>query len=281
MRILEVLKGMGGAARRRDLLAAGVSRGEIHRALETDAIRRPFRGCLTLPHVSADRALACYFNARVTCLSAAMAHGIRVLDQPQLPHLEVHGDRAGHRDASLPHELVRMHRSHSHRPGALHVPVARAIDVAGDCVTPLAQLMMVDHALAMGRLTRAQISAFTVTTPPVCRWLAQEADPKSGSVSETSARIALREAGLHVDTQARFGTGQFADFLVNGCLYVEVDGYEYHSDRKQFVEDRARDRYLMGRGYRVVRFPYETAIHYPQQLVTDVMRVLSAQVKTA
>lgn len=263
------------------MLAAGVSRSEIHSALRADVIRRPFRGCLTLPNVPVDHALACYFNARITCLSAATEHGLRVLDRPHVPHLEVHGNRAGHHDASLPHSLVRMHRSHSHKSGTRFVSVARAIDVASDCVTPLAQLMMVDHALATYQLTRKQIAEFTVTTPPVRRWLAQEADPKSGSVSETSARIALKEAGLNVQTQSQFGNGKFADFLINECLYVEVDGYEFHSDRKQFVADRARDRYLMGLGYRVVRFPYETAIHHPARLVADVLRILGAEVKTA
>lgn len=281
MRVLTVLKSLGGAARRQALLASGVSPSEIHRALEAEAIHRPFRGCLTLPNVPVDHALACYFNARITCLSAAAEHGLRVLDRPHMPHLEVHGDRGGHRDASRPHTLARIHRSHSHESGSLFVSAARAIDVASDCVTPLAQLMMVDHALATRQLTRKEIAGFTVTTPPVRRWLAQEADPKSGSVSETSARIALKDAGLTVETQSPFGTGQFADFLINRCLYVEVDGYEFHSDRKQFVADRARDRYLMGLGYRVVRFPYEIAIHHPSQLVADVLRVLGAKVKTA
>lgn len=280
MEVLLALSQLGGAARRKQLLDAGVPRRKIDGAVAAGLVRRPLRGCLTLPDTPMDHALACYFNARLTCTSAAMRHGIRVLKRPQVPHLEVDGNRAGHRHASLPHRLVRMHRSHTHKPGSLAVSVARAIDVAGNCVSPLAQLVMVDHALATARLAVQEIESFTVTSPPVRRWLAAQADYKAGSVSETCARVALADAGLHLETQSRFGDGQYADFLVNGCLYVEIDGYTFHSDREQFAEDRARDRYLMGLGYRVMQFTYQDAVLHPEQLVADVMRVLAAPVKT-
>jgi very-short-patch-repair endonuclease len=38
---------------------------------------------------------------------------------------------------------------------------------------------------------------------------------------------------------------------------VEVDGYRYHSNRGTFRADRARDRYLGGRGLAVMRFADE------------------------
>lgn len=280
MEVLAALTQLGGAARRQQLLDVGVPRRQIDGAVAAGLIRRPLRGCLTLPDTSMGHALACYFNGRLTCTSAALWHGIRVLRKPQVPHLEVDAGRAGHRNASMPHRLVRMHRSRTHRAGSLAVSVARAIDVAGDCVTPLAQLVMVDHALASARLAPQQIDSFTVTPPPVRRWLAKQADHKAGSVSETCARVALAAAGLHLETQSPFGDGRYADFLVNGCLYVEIDGYTFHSDRRQFAEDRARDRYLMGLGYRVMRFTYENAVRDPEQLVADVLRALSVSVKT-
>ena len=48
------------------------------------------------------------------------------------------------------------------------------------------------------------------------------------------------------------------DFLWRDArLIVEVDGYRYHSDRSSFREDRARDRYFQGRGFKVLRFADE------------------------
>lgn len=281
MRVVRVLRQLGGAARRKQLLDAGVARREIDGAVASGVIKRPFRGCLTLTDISQELALACYFNAQITCVTAAKRHGIRVLKRLELPHLELHGDRGGHRDASPPHQLAYLHRSHSHVPGGRVASVARAIDMASTCVSPLAQLVMVDHALALGKLVLRDIDAFAVTPLRTRRWLKAAADAKSGSVSETCARVALKSAGLSLVTQAPFADGRRADFLVEGRLFVEIDSYEFHTNRKQFVEDRARDRYLMAQGYRVVRFPYADAVHRPDRLVTDVLGVLAAQVRTA
>lgn len=44
------------------------------------------------------------------------------------------------------------------------------------------------------------------------------------------------------------------DLLVAGVLVVELDGYSFHSDRKQFARDRWRDRELLKRNLPVARF---------------------------
>ena len=47
------------------------------------------------------------------------------------------------------------------------------------------------------------------------------------------------------------------DFLwPDRSLIVEVDGWETHGTRTAFEDDRARDAWLMARGYRVVRFTW-------------------------
>lgn len=281
MRVVHVLRQLGGTARRQQLFDVGVSRREIDAAVASGEIKRPFRGCLTLPHVPQEQALARYFAAQITCVSAAHWRGIRTLERPKVAHLELHADRGGHHDASAPHALVRLHRSRSHAPDGIVAPAARAIDVASACVTPLAQMVMLDHALSLGKLALRDVDTFTITPRHIRAWLKATADPGSGSVSETCARVALRSAGLSLRTQAPFGNGRRADLLVEDCLYVEIDSYEFHTDRKRFVDDRARDRYLMGLGYRVMRFPYAEAVYYPERLVADVVRALAADVRVA
>lgn len=281
MRVESVVKRLGGAARRKDLVQAGITDYEIALARQAGLIKRPFRGVLTLPNLRQDFALACYFNAQLTCLTAADHHGIRILNRPAIPHLELDIDRGGHRDASFPHHLCHLHRSRTHDSYGRVVSAARAIDMAASCVTPLEQLVMLDHALALRKVARSQIAGFDHTPLPVRRWLQSEANQLSGSVPETCARVALRAAGLDLRIQAPFGDGRFGDFLVNGCLFVEVDGYEFHSDPKQFAEDRARDRYLISLGFRVLRFTYADAVHHPDRLVADVLAALAAPVKSA
>lgn len=271
---------LGGATRRKDLVRVGITDYEIALARQAGLIERPLRGVLTLPDVPLEFALACYFTAQLSCLSAAAHHDLRILRRPSRPHLELDFGRGGHKRASTPHLMAHLHRSRTHRPGRSVASVARAIDMASNCVPALDQLVLLDHAMAEKKIARSQIDQFTVTPAPIRGWLRLQADPLAGSVSETCARVALKRAGLDLVSQAPLGDGRFADFLVHGCLYVEIDGYEFHSDPKQFAEDRARDRYLISRGFRVLRFTYADAVHHPQQLVADVLAALRVPVKT-
>lgn len=279
MRVVSVVRRLGGAARRKELVQRGITDHEIARARQAGLIKRPLRGVLALPDLPQDLALACYFNARLSCLTAADHHGIRILKRPAVPHLELDIDRGGHKDASFPHQLCHLHRSRTHEPYDRVVSAARAIDMAANCVAPLEQLVMLDHALALRKVDWFQIAEFVNTPLPARRWLASEANQFSGSVSETCARVALRSAGLDLHVQAPLGDGRFGDLLVNGCLFVEVDGYEFHSNPKQFAEDRARDRYLTAQGFRVLRFTYADAVYYPKKLVADVLAALAAPIK--
>ena len=44
------------------------------------------------------------------------------------------------------------------------------------------------------------------------------------------------------------------DLVIHGWLVVELDGYTYHEDEVQFGLDRWRDRRLLTRGFRTMRF---------------------------
>jgi very-short-patch-repair endonuclease len=64
-----------------------------------------------------------------------------------------------------------------------------------------------------------------------------------------------REHGIpKPEVNVRIGPYE-VDFLWRAeRLVVEVDGYAYHSDRRAFEADRARDRELAHRGFLVIRF---------------------------
>lgn len=62
------------------------------------------------------------------------------------------------------------------------------------------------------------------------------------------------------------------DFLWRDArLVVEVDGYRYHSNRRSFQADRARDRYLGGRGLAVMRFADEELDADPGSVAASVL----------
>ena len=54
--------------------------------------------------------------------------------------------------------------------------------------------------------------------------------------------------------------GYRVDYLVRGAtlrLVVELDGFQYHSDRNAFTYDRVRQNDLAALGYTILRFSYE------------------------
>ncbi len=58
---------------------------------------------------------------------------------------------------------------------------------------------------------------------------------------------------------------------------MELDGLAHHGDRRQFAEDRRRDRVLAARGFTVLRFTYGDVVHRPTTLVLAVREALAAR----
>jgi very-short-patch-repair endonuclease len=62
-------------------------------------------------------------------------------------------------------------------------------------------------------------------------------------------------------------------------LVVEVDGYAYHSSRRSFESDRARDRRLKLRGYEVLRFTDRELSREPDALAASMRAHLRRRVR--
>jgi very-short-patch-repair endonuclease len=71
------------------------------------------------------------------------------------------------------------------------------------------------------------------------------------------------------------GVGR-VDLLVEGVLVVELDGFEHHSDRAHYRNDRRRANALTCMGLRLVRFTYEDVVHKPNWVVACVFEALGA-----
>jgi hypothetical protein len=57
-------------------------------------------------------------------------------------------------------------------------------------------------------------------------------------------------------------------------VVVECDGFAYHSSKKNFVNDRKRDRMFIGKGYRVLRFSGTEIFQDPPAAATELFRCL-------
>jgi len=57
------------------------------------------------------------------------------------------------------------------------------------------------------------------------------------------------------------------------CLIVELDGHQAHATRSRFESDRARDRMLQAKGFRVIRITWRQLHDDPQGVAAD-LRIL-------
>ena len=113
------------------------------------------------------------------------------------------------------------------------------------------------------------------TSPTLARHLAVDVDTKARSFRESAPRVLLRAAGLAVVAGARIpGVGE-VDLLVAGCIVIEIDGKQYHSERRQFRQDRRRDRRLAHLGFLVLRYAWEDAA--PLDGLRDVLDLLECR----
>jgi len=252
--LLRALDEAGGAARRSDLLRAGVPERSMARAVKEERVLAVGHGTYALPWAAREVALATLFRAQIGCVSACDHWGLPLWGRHNSTHLVV----PRHRSASRrdPGELaeVTLHRTSWPLPGSVWVPVTSAIDQAAWCTTPVEQLVLVDAALHSQLLLPGDVAHFGAGTARRRAWLRRMASSAAESPLETVARAGLAAAGMAVQEQVVVrGVGR-VDFVVEDAVAVEVDGWEYHQGREAFERDRARDRGMLARGKPVMRF---------------------------
>ena len=84
---------------------------------------------------------------------------------------------------------------------------------------------------------------------------------------------ALQGGGLTLELQVKMHDYR-VDFLAQGWLVIEVDGEAYHSSAEAVMNDRQRDEFMVGRGYRVLRLPAKLVFGTPAAAVAKVRAAL-------
>jgi hypothetical protein len=209
---------LGGAARWKAVVRTGVGDRALRAAVaHGDVVQAD--GVYALPDVSADRVVAAGLGGRLTCSSAALAHGLDVLVPPRLPHIAVPRNRPAGSDRAI------VHRS-TGGPGLVAPVVATAVQSLR-CLPALEALVIIDCVLRLrlvtvARLRDALVGPGSVRARGVLGW----ADARSGSIIETVARVALVASGLSVVSQVWIRDVGRVDFVIDGWLVVEIDGFE-------------------------------------------------------
>ena len=83
----------------------------------------------------------------------------------------------------------------------------------------------------------------------------------SDSGVESVARQRFERLGLTVEQQVDLATVGRVDMVLNGLLVVEIDGFEFHSDRDAVDRDYRRDAKLTARGIPHLRFTYRHVMY--------------------
>jgi very-short-patch-repair endonuclease len=287
----ELLARSGRVVRRRDLLAAGMTRHQLARQVARGQLR------VLTPHLFTDvdrpvpdedlRAAAVGLDAVVSGTSAALLWGLELASTPGQLTVTVARNRSRARRSGV---LVRradlVAVDWLHRDGLRVTSVLRTVlDLCRSL--PLAEAVAVtDSALRRRLVTIAELRAALCALPAgtgrdaVARVLAL-ADPACGSVLESLLRVLLHGRGLQAPrTQtvvrtrsgARIGRVDFA--WPNARLVVEADGFAFHADRRRYREDRRRANALVLAGWRLLRFSWEDVVHDPDGVAACVRAAL-------
>lgn len=236
-------------------------RRQVQRALLDGRLVRIGRGLVGLTELPEPVRVAASVGGVLSCASAAAAHGLPLLSPTATIHVTVPRGQSGIR---LP-EVVVHRRDAPSTEGVTTLP-RTAADCAR-CLPELDALAVVDAVLAQGVEREQVVGELAGPGARAARAVVEMAEPGAGSSGETAARLAIRRAGMDVEVQVLIPGVGWVDLLVEGRLVVEIDGFAYHSDAKQFAADRRRDAALVAMGYRVLRFTWLDAVTRPAYVV--------------
>ena len=248
------LESQQGVAHHSSALTAGFTRYAIATAVAEGRVRRLRRGWIGTATLGPDLERAVSEGGRLTCVSAARAHGLwtPTAGRPGPLHLRV-DPRSGRHDER---GLV-LHWSVGPSPVARHElvdPVMNVLETVSRCLSFREALTVWESAIRRTELTPEVLRRVPWRTE-AARSLAATASALSDSGIETLMVQGLRPFGLRVRQQVVVDEYP-VDLLVGDTLIVQVDG-THHLEQRQRRRDIRADGRLVLRGYTVLRFDYQ------------------------
>jgi hypothetical protein len=159
-------------------------------------------------------------------------------------------------------------------PVRVTTPARTAADLAVVLPSDVA-VVVLDSALRKGLRHDALAEAVGRRRSPAARRALALADPQSGSVPESQARMLFQAAGLpapYTQFLIRLGPATYrVDFAwPEFKLVVEIDGREFHVGEGPFQTDRTRQNALLQAGWLVLRFTVADVRLRPDYVVAEI-----------
>lgn len=247
-----------GALRRRDLALDRTSRRALRDLVEEGAVVE--RGGVVFAPGTDWPLIACrMLGGLLTCHSALEYYSLPELPHPGAVHVAIPSSRGRVR----PLAGVVVHREPARWPPGMSPPVAPPRLLVARmlrCAEETPAVVVADAALRRGLVSRAELAAMLRSNrsggPLGHRRLARCRE-KARSPIESIARLELEDAGHSVEVGVDVpGVGE-VDMLVDDRLLVETDGYQFHSSKGDWSNDRRREQGLIAQGRLWVRLTYD------------------------
>lgn len=288
----DVARRQAGVISRAQLLALGLTRGQIDRLcrtgrFETVGVAGVYRvaGAPDVEQAAAWVAVLAT-GAPLSFASAARVWGLIVPDDGL-----IHITRRERRRIDWP-SGVRVHRVRlvddavTQRVG---LPVTTLEETVLDCAATLPRLharVLVDRCVQQRLLDRAAVERRLRDQPG--RWGNRQLRALLDTFGDGAA--AESERRLHDLLRSRGISGWVPNYSVRisgrrlvldvafptARLAIEVDGYAYHSAADRFQADRTKQNLLMAAGWRVLRFTWADLEGRPAYVIAQITALLAA-----
>jgi len=273
-------------ATRAQLLGAGASPRDLTAAVRERRLLRVRDGYYAAPTTDSKLLQAVRIGGRLGCVSALLRHGVWVP-----PHtfahvsLEPNASRLrSPRNSAVP--LIEQNRDGCELHWAVAVEERDSSIHTSGIVNALAQTIRcqpaefavaaLDSALHQRLVEARQVAEIFAALPQRLAPLQALIEPRCMSGIETIIRLALIDLGIPFEVQVRFDRVGFVDFVVAGCVVVEVDGREYHQGEVPTARDYDRDAYLAALGYIVIRLNYRQVMFERELAIAAILGALRA-----
>lgn len=280
MEIEEALRRCGGAARWTRLRQLGVTEHALKAGLTCGRVKTAGNGGYALLNADPAIAAAVALCGVVSHASAAQLHGLELYVPPRIVEVTVH---RGCRQRAAG---VRAYAADlSPMDVEINQPLTTVHRTVRDCarVMPLLHgLVLLDGVVRDERLTLADLhdmsNSATGRGSGALRRAVAYVDAMAGSRLETIMRLLLELLpGITWETQVWIpGIGP-VDFLVNGWLVLEPDGFAFHSNRADYRRDRRRGNGLAEGRFVLLRFTYEDLMFRRSAVLSQIARVLATR----
>ncbi|MCF8588463.1 endonuclease domain-containing protein [Gordonia liuliyuniae] len=188
-------------------------------------------------------------------MSALRRHGVWVPD-----HHDVHVRGNSSAVRTQPGPFCREFRRPSPEGPAAVDDLDIVVRHAARCLDDEGTVVVFDSILNKQLMSWDELQYQFRDAPEYMHGRLAKCDGAADSGPETMARLRLRRQNIKLRVQVKIDGLGTVDMLVGKYLIIEIDGWEWHSGRRQFQKDRTRDAIAHELGYCPLRFTYDDIV---------------------